>query len=1004
MPVRYAVAPLDKKLPGVAAPLKVEDAAISVGQGKPQDIKLQGSAQYTTRLMRSGYLYVYDEKRDHMDAYWSTREGYFMRIVQGSAVPVGAQNAKPCNDNGHPELAGCIAIVDAQNTGTLWLGYSDVQWTEAIIDAHRGAAGKHLRTLHMRAFDAGAWAKAHRQTPGQPAKAGRGSIPHTVPMSELAGTVAEFAPTAPNMPTGFLPPSAPDYHLRAGKAAATQEVFARRSPGLQGAIIALDDPAGIAQDLAALIHWHQEKLLDTRVAKDKYGNGYGSYDTTYRELVALRGAIETLKETNDEKVKLQVFSNANDLADYMKVSHEATREHEAMLAVTPALATRPAIPGTFAKPPSAVEQARQKELDELMRNPSPEKIKIAQETAWKDYLGKLKPGPRNQWAGEFKTASDALQTHHIEPLAKAHAAWMQSNQLANKLESTHDGNDALSGDVYAATLSRCMVATQDIGGCKELYVRWLQGDIGDKTNLLLRGLALRQDELIKSMAAAPLDPKNISWQTLFDQYAEHIKVLLKPSASMVGNALEMQATAAKAKEQYDNAAKLAATVDSDYHMVGMRRDVQAKLRAAEAEFKTAEQSAEQARQAAGKKLLPDAVAALIAAVTGPLATALHEYNKNAAATAIARWMTIVGVCLRTPVGVVDVSGRVVESIEITSRILMDNMQVAATQSGKSLTKSQVRQLTSYAQRQVKSAFASGSLGTFEARTANGVHTKFAAFLTPEIMEELAKTKGHNQKINHLLAAIKTPKNLHDYGVLRVATRPPLHSAISEGILTVVDTFFKLAGWTKMLEDEAKALNFQKTRQQDWRETMGAMLFYGAIVTGLGNVTKIYGTWRNLYAAGMAERAAQATAAQKLVAKAEFALKVTGVVTAGISGVVAIFDFVDAYESHKQGKWDLRRLQIISGGVGLTAAVLAGWAAAAELGGATPFLWFTLTWWGLILAVVLVVLALAIDAVKSDNIKQWLERTYWGTLESGRYTEARAERKGFETMMAGASPA
>jgi len=980
MPVRYAIAPLDRKLPGVAAPLKVEDVAASVGKGKPQDVKLQGSAQYTTRLLRSGYLYVYDEKRDQMDAWWGTEQGYFMRLPLGTVVSADARNAQPCNDTGHPELAGCISIADAENTGTVWLGYSDVQWTQAVIDAHRGAAGKHLRALHMRAFDAGAWAKSHQQAPGQPGKSGRGGTAHAVPMSELASTVAEFSPKALNVASGFVPPSAPDYHQRAGKAEATQTACAKRSPRVQGAIIAVDDPAGIAQDLAALIHWHQERLLDTRVAKDKYGKGYGSYDTTYRELVALKGAIETLKETNDEKVKMQVFADAQVAAGQLQAQFDDT----------------PGIPFLVGK-----QIALEQDLVHATRNPTPTAIQAAQTDAWNDYLGKLKPGPRNQWASEFKTASDTLQSQHIEPLAKTHAAWMQSNQLANKLESTHDGKDALSGDVYAATLSRCVVATQDIGGCKELYVRWLQGDIGDKTNLLLRGLALRQDELIKSMAAAPLDPNNISWQTLFDQYAQHVKALLKPSTSAVGTALATQAAAAKAKEQRDKAAKLAAVVESDYHMVGMRRDVQAKLKAAEAEFKTAEQNADKAQQAAGKKLLPDSVASLIAGVTGPLATALREYNHNAAETAIARWMTIVGVCLRTPVGVVDVSGRVVESIEPTSKILMDNMQAAATKSGKSLTKSQVRQLTSYAQRQVKGAFASGSLGTFEARAAHDVRTKFAVFLTPEVVEELAKVKGHNQKIDQLLSAVKTPKNLHDYGVLRVATRPPLHSAISEGILTAIDATFKLAGWTKLLEDEAKALSFQKTKQQDWRERMGAMLFYGAIATGLGNVVKIYGTWRNLYAAGMAERVAQATAAEKLAAKANFALKVMGVVTAGISGVVAALDFVDAYESKQHQKWGLVGLQIVSGLTGLTAAVLAGWAAVAVDGGATLFLGLSLTWWGVILAAVLVALAWAIDKVKGDNVKQWLERSYWGTLGAGRYNEAQAEQKGFEKLMAGA---
>jgi len=64
MPARYAIAPVEAHLPEVTAPLSVADTALSVGRGEKQDLTLHGSAQYTTRLLRSGYLYVYDEQRE----------------------------------------------------------------------------------------------------------------------------------------------------------------------------------------------------------------------------------------------------------------------------------------------------------------------------------------------------------------------------------------------------------------------------------------------------------------------------------------------------------------------------------------------------------------------------------------------------------------------------------------------------------------------------------------------------------------------------------------------------------------------------------------------------------------------------------------------------------------------------------------------------------------------------------------------------------------------------
>jgi len=972
LPVRYAIAPLDKKLPAVVAPLKVEDSAVSVGKGKSQDLKLAASAQYTTRLLRSGYVYVYDEKRDRMDAYWGTQDGYFMRILPGTAVPATAQEAKPCSDTGHPELAGCIAIADAERAGIVWLGFSDAQWTNDIIDAHRGAAGKHQRELHMRAFDARAWARAHKQS----TIPGRGSTPHAVPMSELANTVAEFTPKPANTPLGFAPLNAPDYHLRAGQAEAVQTACARRSSKLQSIIIALDDPAGIAQDLATLIHWHQERLLDTRVAKDKYGEGYG-YATTYRELAGLKSAMETLRAANDEKVKMEVFRDGQEAAAKLQAQFDDT----------------PGIPFLIGK-----QIEREQAVLEVLRNPSPKTVRAAQTGSWNGYLGKIKSTLYSQWADEFQAAKDALDKAHIEPLARAHAAWMQSNQLANKLECTHDGKDALSGDIYAETLSRCMTATQNVPGCKALYVRWLQGDIGDRTNLLLRGLVLRQDDLIESVAQSPLEPRLVPWEKLMGQYAERVKALLKPSPQATMHAMETRAAAAKTKEKLDKAVSLARAVDGDYHMAGLRKDVHAKLNAAQAAHNSAQKQADAARLAAGDKLMPDSVATLLMQITGPIANALLQYNDKASTKPLPRWIAIVGTALRRPASVVSISGSAVNMIEFTTRILIDNMRAAATRSGKTLTKSQIRQLTSYAQRQVQGAYASGTSGNFKAALANETNSTFTVFMDSDALNQVHAAKGHNQKIDAMVASIKTPRDMHETGLLRIAARAPLYSAASEGALAAISVVFQRAAWKDLLEKEAKALGFQKSWQQDTRETLGGALYLAAIADALANGVKIAGTWRNLYAAGMAERLGGTTTASKLVERATKALRVIGVVTAGLSAVSAAMDIVDTYDSVTQMKWGLTALQLYSGGIGIAAAAFAGWAAAAKLGGATLFLGITLTMWGLVLAVVLVALGLLSRYVKGDNIHQWLERTYWGVLIRGRFNDAKAEQKGFEELM------
>jgi hypothetical protein len=56
---------------------------------------------------------------------------------------------------------------------------------------------------------------------------------------------------------------------------------------------------------------------------------------------------------------------------------------------------------------------------------------------------------------------------------------------------------------------------------------------------------------------------------------------------------------------------------------------------------------------------------------------------------------------------------------------------------------------------------------------------------------------------------------------------------------------------------------------------------------------------------------------------------------------------------------------------------------------------------LLLSVVLVALAMAIDHFKGDAFAQWMERCYWGKLPSGRYTDPGTEKSDFSQLVAGA---
>jgi hypothetical protein len=127
--------------------------------------------------------------------------------------------------------------------------------------------------------------------------------------------------------------------------------------------------------------------------------------------------------------------------------------------------------------------------------------------------------------------------------------------------------------------------------------------------------------------------------------------------------------------------------------------------------------------------------------------------------------------------------------------------------------------------------------------------------------------------------------------------------------------------------------------------------------------------------------------------------VAGALTAAVAGVISAMDLADGVVGLLHKQWALGGLQLLSGLTGNVAAGFAFWAAVAAEGGATMVGILSLTGWGLVLAVALVALGMAIDRVLGDNFAQWLERSYWGRRGSGRYTDPAAEQADFNQAMA-----
>ena len=465
LPVRYAIAPVEAKAPKLAGALKMSE-----------NVPLGRFVHYSTRLVRNGFVYVFDEARKHWDGYYVTEGGHYLRFEIKRPLPSSFKSAQPCSRSGHPETAGCITISSPKQAGTIWIGFSESQWTLAVLERHQSA---EYRKRHMRAFDVRAWL-------------GSQTAQHAAKIAGVSQHVSEYSPNVVEKAYGF---SAATYQSRRTSATAIVQTAERMWPG-KGAIVALDDPAGVAQDLAQLM----------QVGVKSFAS-----DPKYKRRLAVSTAIEQLREGIRNQAELKAIADA---------------EQAAHRAVSPGSGFG-GDGGGAANAGMALARSFNKQLDrdmsqleERLRTLTPQQLDAAGATAWQKYSKKYDEAARAAWQASFDAKMKQFDRIFVAPLAKAHSQWMKGAPLANQFICNHDPVDTHSGLAYAAAFALCIEGTQDKRACFDTYQKWLEGKAGDERNLALRALLLNQKGLIEQAAKADvgLDPRSVPWDALIGAY------------------------------------------------------------------------------------------------------------------------------------------------------------------------------------------------------------------------------------------------------------------------------------------------------------------------------------------------------------------------------------------------------------------------------------------------------------------------------------------------------
>jgi len=492
-PVRYAVLRNNANSP----------AALSGDLAHPglaeKERQLGNTARYGVRLLRPGYLYVYDEAGKKLDGYFVNGDNTLYRFNPDKPLKDGENNF-PCHSMEHQAMASMITIPNARKATKVWLTLSDVQWTKEVCDAHRGADGAAERRKHMVEFDVQAWMGAKKH-------------PQAHAMVNTRNVVAEYFCESsknldfPGLKQQFDWTTVNWMSRQSWMYEMVEKASNWFSPG-NGVMLALPDPTGIAQDIARLM----------RQSFDAFTNN----PDDIRQLTVSK-SIESLREIVQDKAETEFLGEADRKATNISVYGDDTP-----IFAGPGGMGNTSL-GMILADKLYPEQKKAREARaEAARHPSAQARQTARNDSWKKYLEDYSEPKRVAWQQAFDKRLKDFDLATIVPLATAHVAWMKSPEMVCNFECNYDVEDVESGDVYLAVFTLCIDGVQDKRICFELLLEWLIGRATDTSNLLLRAMFHNNKlitEKVQSASENTIDWRGMPWYTLTGIYGNALKRL-----------------------------------------------------------------------------------------------------------------------------------------------------------------------------------------------------------------------------------------------------------------------------------------------------------------------------------------------------------------------------------------------------------------------------------------------------------------------------------------------
>ncbi|MFK3663164.1 T6SS effector BTH_I2691 family protein [Scandinavium sp. NPDC088450] len=438
-------------------------------------VPAQGETAYTTRLLREGFLYIWNEQAGSWINYFTTQEGFYYPLPEEGSVPpaVASGKTRPCITE-PTELAGASLITlpvlpPPYKNGAYWFAWSEVEWTDAVRKKHEDAG---YRAQYMQRFDMDGWVNG-------------GKAENVTSISGLSTTVAEYSVSAGS---SEIPQWTPLYWKSVFSPEGENLIMAAESlsPG-KGGIILLEDPVAITQEISSLCNWRLDQ---------NFGN-----NPKYKRGLALSSALSGLHDAMCTQFERDLLAQNEKIENQVRYGWETT--------------------GGIMIPS---QPSRAKDLQVL----NDQVLKSTVAERWSPYEKYIDRAQQNAFLDGFKKALEAYDQRVVSPMVVMYLGWLKSQNLLDYLNHNFDPEDVASGGVFIQAMLDCVGGMQDKKGVSEYFTEQLAQVSITATNILLRATVMNNTAWAQQINSALSSNRydDLPWDKLADGFkdiAGHLK-------------------------------------------------------------------------------------------------------------------------------------------------------------------------------------------------------------------------------------------------------------------------------------------------------------------------------------------------------------------------------------------------------------------------------------------------------------------------------------------------